>query len=355
MASCKGYAVFEPRGAFKLWEFPLRALGPNDVEIHVTHSGVCHSDVHFVDGEWGKDKKWPIVPGHEIIGFVTAAGEKVQHLAVVMRVGAGPQCLSCLNCRECKTQKEIYCKDAAFYGSVLPDGYVAKGGYAQKYRCHERFVHPIPEGLSSAEAAPLLCAGITTFSPLLHLGCDSTKKVAVVGVGGLGHLALQYASKMGAEVTALSTSERKRAEAMQFGATHFAVTTEPGTFKKLARQFDIILCCAPGSLDWEEYLRMLAVDGTFCNVGLPEEHFKMAVKPATLCKKRMRIMGSNVGSPAEVAKMLEFSAKHKIVPLIERLPWDRVEEARDRVRSNAARYRVVLDVDPTFVPAKSQL
>lgn len=281
---------------------------------------------------------------------MTQIGSDVKNVKVGQRVGVGPQATSCNSCRQCEKKSEMYCSKKAFtYGSKLEDGYITKGGYAEFHRANDKFCFAIPDGLSSEHAAPLLCAGITVFSPLKHFGVGPGTRVGVIGIGGLGHLGVQYAAALGAEVTAFSTSENKKDEATKFGAKHFVVST-PENLKKLSNSFDFILNTVCAHMDWEPYINALDVDGTFCDVGAPESGFKFQLKPTSLFLKRIKVTGSLVGSPTEFEPMLEFSAKHKCLPLIEVVPWQKVNEIADKVRKNQVRYRGVLAIDPDYKP-----
>jgi len=343
------YAAMEEGIVVKPWKFPLNELGPNDVEIKVTHCGICHSDIHTINGDWETDQ-WPVVPGHEIIGHVTMKGDKVTRFQIGDRVGVGPEAWACGNCRNCHNKNEMYCpKRTLTYASKLPSGYVTKGGYSAWHRVDERFAFLIPKGLPSAEAAPLLCAGITVFSPLrLHKAGPGTR-VAVVGIGGLGHLALMFANKLGAEVTAISTSPSKEKEAREFGAQKFLLLNDAATLKANRRSFDIILFTVSANVDMNSLLALLDTDGKLVVLGLPPEHF--SVKPGEIIR-RVSLTGSSVGSPNEMEDMLAFAAEHKVLPLIERIPFDKVNEGIQRVLDNKARFRIVLDIDPEYTPHK---
>jgi len=326
------------------WTFPLRKLGDNDVEIKISHCGICHSDLHCIAGDWGA-VKYPHVVGHEIVGHVTAVGPKVTKHKIGARVGVGPQQLSCQTCKYCRRGDEMYCPQGVFTyggGSIYPDGYHSKGGYAEFHRVHEGWAIPIPDAIPSDKAAPLLCAGITVYSPLRHWNAGPGKNVAVIGIGGLGHLAIQYASKLGATVTAISSSQNKEKEAMDLGADIFLWTEDDAKFFELAKRFDIILNTGASSIDFSKYLSLLDVNGTFVNLGGGQG--SVTVETFPLMFSRQSIAGSLVGSPGEIEEMLTFSAKHKIFPMIETVPFAHANEAIKKVADMKVRYRVVLDI-----------
>jgi len=236
------------------------------------------------------------------------------------------------------------------YGSKLPSGYITKGGYAEYHVANEKFTFNIPDGLSSEHAGPLLCAGITVWSPLKTWGVGPGTRVGILGVGGLGHLAVQYAAALGAHVTALSSSDSKKEETLKFGAKEFLISSDIETLKKRKGTFDFILNTVPAHLDWEVFVNLLDVDGVFCDVGAPGGGFKFSLAPNQLFLKRIKITGSLIGSPHEFEPMLEFSAKHKCLPLIEVAPLDKVNEICEKVRTNKIRYRGVLAIDPNYKP-----
>lgn len=337
------YAAHGPKQALEPWEFDLRPLGPEDIEMKLAYCGICHSDIHTIDGDWGS-QNWPIVPGHELIGYVTKVGDKVTKFKVGERVGVGAQGASCLKCSECKSHQENYCLEGFLgtYGAKLSDGYVTKGGYAHFQRVHNNFAVKIPEGISSPEAAPLLCAGITTYAPLKYAGCGKGKKVGIIGIGGLGHLGVKLANAMGAHVVALSSSDSKRDESSKLGAHEYLNHTNPEELKKHHKSFDILLCTVSAPLDLTKFLKLIKPHGHFCNVGLPEEDMKL---PPFAFQHHISISGTLVGSPSEIEEMLELCAKHHIAAQIEIDQLENVNAALDRVRKNLPRYRIVLAID----------
>jgi len=347
---CKAMAVFEAKQPFKEWNIDLKPLGPNDLQVKVTHCGLCHSDIHNVDGDWDTTK-FPCVAGHEIVGFVTKVGSDVKKFKVGQRVGVGPQQNSCGTCKECSSNMECYCsKQILTYDTKLPSGYVTKGGFAEYHIANEKFTFPIPDELSSEHAAPLLCAGITVFTPLKTWGVGPGTRVAILGVGGLGHLAVQYAAALGAHVTALSSSNNKKDETLKFGAKEFIITSDVETLNKRKGTFDFILNTIPAHLDWEVFVNLLDINGVFCDVGAPGGGFKFSLSPFQLIFKRIKITGSLIGSPHEFGPMLEFSAKHRVLPLIEVAPLEKINELADKVRTNKIRYRGVVTIDPSYKP-----
>lgn len=335
------YATFEVKGEAKPWEFELHELGAEDVELKLTHSGVCHSDIHSIDGDWGIPN-FPLVAGHELLGEVTAVGANVTKFKIGDRIGVGPQANSCGACRQCQRNSETYCTAGMVqtYNSKLPDGYITKGGYAQYHRTNAKFAFKIPENLDPAGAAPLLCAGVTVFTPLKECGVDYKSKVAVVGLGGLGHVALKIARAMGAEVTAISTSASKEAECKSFGAHEFIVSTDDAQMAAAAGQFDVILNTSSASLDWAKYLSLLQARGTWVQLGAPPCSIGLA--PFQLIFKGISFRGSLIGSPRDFEDMFELCGRHNIVCAVETVPVSKINEALQKVRDNKARYRMVL-------------
>src|SRR4051812_7232707 len=336
-------SALKARAPFELTTIERRELRHDDILIDIKFSGVCHSDIHSAYDEWGGGI-FPMVPGHEIAGVVAAVGQKVTKFAVGDQVGVGCFVDSCGECEYCQSSEEQFCTKGVVstYNSLDYDGNPTYGGYSQKIVVKEDFVVRIPDALGLDVAAPLLCAGITTYSPLKHWNAGSGKKVAIVGVGGLGHVAVQFAHAMGAEVTALSQSMRKKDEAIKLGADHYYATSDPATFKELAGRFDLILNTVSANLDVDAYLSMLRVDGTLVNVGAPAEADKYHV--FSLIMGRRSIAGSLVGGIRETQEMLDFAAKHGITPMIEIIHADQINEAYERVLRSDVRYRFVIDI-----------
>lgn len=320
-----------------------RELGPDDVLVEILFAGICHSDIHTVRGEWG-EQHYPLVPGHEIVGVVAAVGEDVSAHAVGDRVGVGCLVNSCGRCDRCSAGNEQYCDEGPVwtYGSPDRDGTVTQGGYATHVVVDAGFVVPIPAGLDLAAAAPLLCAGITTYSPLRRWGAGPGRRVAVVGLGGLGHIAVKIAHALGADVTVLSQSLKKQEDGLRLGADHYAATSDPVTFTALRDSFDLILNTVSAPVDVDAYLSLLDVDGALVNVGAPPEPMRLHV--SSLVGGRRSYAGSLIGGIRETAEMLEFCALHGIVAEVEVIAADRINEAYERVLASDVRYRFVIDV-----------
>lgn len=342
---CKSHvlSVPSPKAPFEKTTIERRVLRPGDVLIDIKFCGICHSDIHNAYGEWGGGI-YPMVPGHEMAGVVTTVGSEVTKFAVGDHVGVGCFVDSCGQCEYCLSGEEQFCTKGVInsYNSLDYDGNPTYGGYSQKIVVKEEFVVRIPDALDLDVASPLLCAGITTYSPLKKWNAGPGKKVAIVGMGGLGHLAVQYADAMGAEVTVLSQSINKKDEALSLGADHYFATSDPATFTELAGRFDLILNTVSANLDVDAYLSMLRVDGTLVNVGAPSQPDKYHV--FSLIMQRRSIAGSLVGGIRETQEMLDFSAQHGIAPKIEVISADQVDEAFERVLRSDVRYRFVIDI-----------
>ncbi|WIB00601.1 NAD(P)-dependent alcohol dehydrogenase [Curtobacterium sp. MCBA15_012] len=320
-----------------------RDLGPHDVEIDIAYAGICHSDIHTVRGEWGPIQ-YPQVVGHEIVGHVVAVGSEVTKHQVGDRVGVGCMVDSCGECEQCRAGQEQYCLEGntGTYASVdRADGTITQGGYSQAVVVKEDFVLRVPESLDIEKVAPLLCAGITTYSPLHHWKVGPGSKVAVVGMGGLGHMAVKIAVALGAEVTVLSQTTSKQEDSLRYGAkAHFA-TKDPATFEQLAGSFELIINTVSAKLDMQAYLGLLQVDGTLVNVGAPSE--PLEVPAFALIPRRLSWAGSAIGGIAETQEMLDFCAEHGILPETELISADQINEAYERVLSSDVRYRFVID------------
>lgn len=318
-------------------------MGAGDVSIAISHAGICHSDIHQVREEWGK-AIFPMVPGHEIAGTVTAVGEAVTQVKVGDRVGVGCMVDSCGVCEMCKDGFEQHCDKGAVmtYNGRGYDGTPTLGGYAQDVVVSERFVCPIPDGIGLAEAAPLLCAGITTYSPLRRWGVGPGAKVAVVGLGGLGHMGVKFAAAMGAEVTVLSRTSAKAEDAKALGAVAHVATSEPNALRGLRNQFDVMLNTVSADLDMTAHLRALKPRGVLVNVGLPSSDY--AVRPGVLVGSSRVLAGSNIGGIPETREMLAFAAEHGIGATVEVIDAAQATAAYDRVVAGDVRYRYVIDV-----------
>jgi uncharacterized zinc-type alcohol dehydrogenase-like protein len=320
-----------------------RDVGPHDVLIDIKYCGICHSDIHTVRGEWG-ETHWPLVPGHEIAGVVAQVGSEVSKHAVGDRVGVGCMVDSCRECDSCREGEEQYCIPGSTftYGSIDHDGTVTQGGYSTQVVVTEDFVVKIPDGLELDIAAPLLCAGITTYSPLRHWGAGPGKKVAVVGLGGLGHMAVKVAHAMGAEVSVLSQTLSKQDDGLRLGADHYHATSDPETFEQLAGTFDLIINTVSAQIDVDAYLSLLALDGALVNVGAPAD--PLSLNAFSLLAKRRSYAGSMIGGIRETQEMLDFCAEHGIGAEIELIPADKINDAYERVLASDIRYRFVIDI-----------
>ena len=336
------YAATAPDQPLARTTIDRRDVGPRDVRIDIAFAGICHSDIHTARGEWG-EAPYPLVVGHEIAGVVAEIGAEVTTFAVGDRVGVGCLVNSCRDCDSCAKGLEQYCLrgSTGTYGSVDRDGTVTQGGYSEQIVVTEDFVVRIPDGLDLDVAAPLLCAGITTYSPLRHWGVGAGSRVAVVGLGGLGHMGVKIAHAMGAEVTVLSQSLKKQEDGLRLGADRYYATSDPDTFTELAGSFDLILNTVSAPLDLDAYLSLLAVDGTMVNVGAPPQ--PLPVKVFSLIPTRRSFAGSSIGGIAETQEMLDFCAEHGLGAEIEVIPADQVNEAWERVLASDVRYRFVID------------
>jgi uncharacterized zinc-type alcohol dehydrogenase-like protein len=320
-----------------------RDVGPKDVLIEIRYAGVCHSDIHTVRGDWGPIA-YPQVVGHEIVGIVSQIGIEVRNHAVGDRVGVGCMVNSCRECENCAAGMENYCLkgNTQTYASVDRDGTITQGGYSTHIVVDEDFVLGVPASIPFEAAAPLLCAGITTYSPLRHWGAGPGKKVAVVGMGGLGHLAVKLAHAMGAHVTVLSQTLGKKDDGLRFGADDYFATSDEQTFETLANTFDLILnTVSSAELDFDAYLSLLRLDGSFVNVGAPAEPVSFQV--FTLFGNRRSFGGSSIGSIAETQEMLDFCAENGIATEVEVISADQINDAYERVLRSDVRYRFVID------------
>jgi uncharacterized zinc-type alcohol dehydrogenase-like protein len=344
MAKFAAFAAPAPGAPLAPFTVERREAGPRDVELDILFCGVCHSDIHQARDEWGGGI-FPMVPGHEIIGRVVRTGREVGRFAVGDLVGVGCMVDSCHECQPCRQDLEQFCeKGAAFtYNSTELDRRTPTyGGYSTRVVVEERFVLKIPAGLDPAGAAPLLCAGVTTYSPLRQWGCKAGDRVAVVGLGGLGHMAVKLAAAMGAEVTVLSTSRGKEPDARRLGAHAFQVTTDKGTFKALAGRFDLIIDTISAPHDYDKYLGTLRPRGTMVLLGVPPE--PTPVHAFSLIQGNKRLAGSLIGGIAETQELLDFCGSRKIVSDVEVIPIQRVNEAYDRTIRGDVRYRFVIDL-----------
>ncbi|MFI9510717.1 NAD(P)-dependent alcohol dehydrogenase [Nocardia sp. NPDC052566] len=340
------YAISAPDGSFEKVTIERRDLGPNDVLIDIKYVGICHSDIHTARNEW-KGTSYPCVPGHEIAGLVAAVGSAVTKYQVGDRVGVGCMVGSCGVCAPCLADEEQYCERGTVWtynnptDPALQAGGYTMGGYSTAVVVTENFVVSIPEGIGLDVAAPLLCAGVTLYSPLRHWQAGPGKKVAIIGMGGLGHVGVKIAAAMGAEVTVLSQSLRKRDDGLRLGATHYYATGDRQTFKDLRGRFDLILNTVSADLPIDHYLKLLALDGTLVILGLPEN--PMAVTGRNLAAYRRSLAGSMIGGIAQTQEMLNFCAEHGIGAEIELISADEIDSAYDRVMASDVQYRFVID------------
>jgi len=344
MIPSHGYAASAARGPLAPFKFERRDPGAHDVVIEALYCGVCHSDLHSVNNDWG-GSRYPIVPGHEIIGRVTSVGSAVSQFKVGDYAGIGCLVDSCRECGSCHADEEQYCERGATgtynsyeRGTRIP----TYGGYSTNYVVAERFALKIPAGMDLAATAPLLCAGITTYSPLRHWKVGPGQRVGVVGLGGLGHMAVKIAHAMGAEVTLFSTSESKRQDAIRLGATHVVLSRDADQMKAQANRFDFILDTVSAPHDINGYLRLLKRDGTMCLVGLPETPTPIAA--GNLVFGRKSLAGSLIGGLAQTQEMLDFCAAHGIVSDIELIPIQQINEAYARLEKADVKYRFVIDL-----------
>jgi alcohol/geraniol dehydrogenase (NADP+) len=332
------YAAREAAGSLQPFEYEAGPLSPLQVDVQVTHCGVCHSDLGMIDNEFGRTQ-YPYVAGHEVVGIVEAVGSDVdpQALPIGSRVGIGAIAGSCFRCEWCLRGQHQYCPDRD--DTVLRG---TRGGFAQHLRAGDwRHVYRIPDAISSAEAAPLLCAGTTVFAQLpRHV--RPTDRVAVVGVGGLGHVALQFYAAWGCEVTAISSSRSKQDDALRFGATAVIASGEPGALARNRQAFDFVLSTVSADLPWDDYLALLKPGGTLCVVGVPPG--AIAVSPMALLPQAKTLVGGVPGAVGETRQMLAFAARHGVRPVVETFPVADSAAALDRVREGSARYRVVLEM-----------
>ena len=342
MTTVTAYAAPSEAAPLEKTTIERRELGPHDVLIDIAYAGICHSDIHTVRGDWGP-QHYPLAPGHEIAGTVAAVGTEVTTHAVGDRVGVGCLVNSCGECRNCLRGDEQFCTQGAVftYGGTDRDGTITQGGYSQQVVVTEGFVLRIPDGLALDVAAPLLCAGITTYSPLRHWNVGPGTRVAVVGLGGLGHMGVQIAHAMGAEVTVLSQTLHKQDDGLRLGADHYFATGDRETFRELRSSFDVILNTVSAVVDLRAYLGLLDVGGTMICVGAPAE--PLPVQVMSLIGGRRSLAGSNIGGIQETQEMLDFCAEHGIGAEIEVIPASEINAAYDRVLASDVRYRFVID------------
>jgi uncharacterized zinc-type alcohol dehydrogenase-like protein len=328
-----GYAAMEAHGQLTAFEYDLGPIGDHQVDVKVETCGICYSDVSMIDNHWGMTT-YPFVPGHEIIGTIESLGSHVKHLKVGQRVGIGWESGSCGTCESCMTGHQNLC------ASSVPTVLGPYGGFAERVRAQAGFAIPIPDTLDAAAAGPLLCGGITVFSPMLENNVKPTHRVAVIGIGGLGHMAIKFLRAWGCEVTAFSHSPAKEDEAKQFGAHHFVVSSNPDEVMKCANSFDYIISTVNKLEDLTPYLVTLRPKGKLVLVGVVVEPLQFGMFPMLVGEKV--ITSGAIGSPASIATMLDFAARHNILPLTENFKFSQVNEAIERLREGKVRYRAVL-------------
>ena len=333
MAQIQGLAAHAAGAELLPYRYEPGELGPHEVEIAISHCGICHSDLHLITNDWGISH-YPFIPGHEIVGTIAELGAGVRSLSVGQRVGLGWQSNSCGECEWCTRGMENLCP--------LSEATCVRrhGGYASRVRANVRFVFPIPEALESEHAAPLLCGGITVYNPLRSHSVNPSSRVGIIGIGGLGHLAVQFARVFGAEVTAFSTSAAKESEARAMGAHHFVNTRETRALREVAGTLDFILSTVNADQDWGTYIQALRPTGTLCFVGVPPSTISLHAFP--LISGIRTMTGSPIGSPSRIREMLDVAGRHGVKAQTERFAMSKANEAIEKVRKNKVRYRAVL-------------
>jgi uncharacterized zinc-type alcohol dehydrogenase-like protein len=347
MSKCKGYAAAKAKAPLAPFSFERREPREHDVVIEIKYCGICHSDIHQTRDEWSEYQEesiFPMVPGHEIAGVVSSVGSKVTKYKVGDKVGVGCFVDSCRTCLECKHGLEQYCtvQTVWTYNARDKEGAPTYGGYSDKIVVDENYVLRMPANLPLDACSPLLCAGITLYSPLKHWKAGPGKKVAIVGLGGLGHMGVKLAHALGAEVTVLSQSLKKHADGKRLGADHFYATSDPETFTNLKNYFDLIINTVSAQINWNEYLSMLNIDGAMVIVGLPAKD--IPVSAFSLTAGRRSLSGSQIGGIRETQEMLDFCGQHGLTSDIEVAPIQKVNEAYERVLRSDVRYRFVIDM-----------
>ncbi|MEJ6619121.1 MAG: NAD(P)-dependent alcohol dehydrogenase [Pontimonas sp.] len=339
----RGYAVMAENTELQPWSFDLRSVGSDDVQIAIEFSGVCHSDIHTGRSEWG-DVHFPCVPGHEIVGRVSEVGAGVTTFTVGQRVGVGVYVDSCRTCANCLSGMSNYCLEGmtGTYNTPERDGKgVTQGGYATSIVVNQGYVVSIPDGLDPAGTAPLLCAGITLYSPLKEWGAGPGVKVGIIGLGGLGHMGVKFAKALGAHVTVLSHSASKKDDALAMGADEFLLTSDESVFVDHAKKFDLLINTVSAPLDLNLYLELLGLDGTLVMVGLSPEPYP--IKAFSMLAQRRRIAGSMIGPVSQLQEMLNFAGEHNILSDVEVIDASYVNTSWDRVVASDVRYRFVID------------
>jgi uncharacterized zinc-type alcohol dehydrogenase-like protein len=343
MSTIKAYAAQSAKAPLGPYSVDRREPREHDVAIDIKFCGICHTDIHQTRDQWG-GSTFPMVPGHEIAGIVTAVGSKVTKFKAGAKVGIGCFVDSCRHCAQCEKGNEQYCTNGASftYNSKDRDGSVTQGGYSQKIVVDENYVLRIPDNLPLDAAAPLLCAGITLYSPLKHWQAGPGKRVAIIGLGGLGHMGVKIGHALGAEITVLSQSLKKQADGKRLGADNYFATSEEATFKKLQNYFDLVINTVSSDLDWGKYLGLVNIDGAMVLLGVPERPVPLGAFP--LIGGRRSLAGSMIGGIQETQQMLDFCGKHNLPAEIEKIPMQKVNEAYERILNSDVRYRFVIDI-----------
>lgn len=344
MSFTSSYAAQSEKSLLELFKIERRKIGPHDVQIAIEFCGVCHSDIHVAKNEWG-DSHYPVVPGHEIIGKITALGAEVVHLKIHQRVAVGYIGGSCQVCTSCKSGLEQYCLKGfttIFNGPSKDPGGYTYGGYSKSIVVDKNVVLIIPTGLDPAGAAPLLCAGITTYSPLKHWNVKPGMTVGIIGLGGLGHMGVKLSHAMGAKTVMITSSQSKAADAVKLGADEVLISTDPIAMQRMNHQFDFLLNTIPGPHDYNHYMNLLKVDGSMCIVGSIGTNAELNTVP--MIYRRRSIAGSLVGGIKETQEMLYFCAKHQIVADIEIIKMNEINTAFERILKKDVKYRFVIDM-----------
>jgi len=335
-------AVSGPDQPFLPIVIERREPRPHDVVVDIVYSGICHSDIHHVHNDFGSSR-YPLVPGHEIAGVVSQVGSQVTKFAVGDRVGVGCMIDSCRECDRCLAGYEQFCRtgDTKTTNALDRDGQPTLGGYSEKIVVDQDFVVHIPDSLSLDQAAPLMCAGITLYSPLKHWNVGPGTRVGIIGFGGLGHIGVQMAHAMGAHTTVLDLSLDKKADGLRLGADDYRATTDPEVFSELAQSFDLIICTVPVNLDYDAYMGLLTMDGTLVIIGIPSK--PLTIKPFSLIFNRRSVAGSLIGGIPETQEMLDFCGEHGVGAVVEVIHADDIAAAYDRVIAGDVRFRFVVE------------
>lgn len=336
MTEIRGWAAHGPKQKLELYSYNAGALGSEEVEIAVEYCGLCYSDLSIINNDWAMTQ-YPVIPGHEVVGLIVAAGEQVKGLRVGQRVGVGWNANSCMHCHECLTGDNNLC------AAAVPTIIGRQGGFAEKIRAHWLWAIPLPKALDSSSAGPLLCGGISVFSPLATFGIKPTDRVGIVGIGGLGHLGLKFANAWGCEVTAFTSHESKTQEAKSFGAHHVVSSRDSEAMHKIANSLDMLIVTVNTQLDWSALLKTLKPNGRMHILGVVLE--PMQIPAIDLIFGQKSVSGSPTGGPATLSTMLDFAARHNITPQVEHFPMSKINDALEHLAAGKARYRIVLDAD----------